>query len=153
MNEHGQADRGHRAASRGGTNRGPTSVNIGQASARTGVSAKMIRYYENTGLLEPSARTAAGYRVYTENDLHALRFVRRARDLGFSLKQIADLTALWRDKNRASAEVKRLACTHIAELKRKAAMLSDMAATLQTLADHCHGNDRPDCPILDDLGR
>lgn len=126
-------------------------MNIGLAAAQTGISAKMIRYYENKGLLEPAARTAAGYRIYTANDLHALRFIRRARDLGFSLKQIDALTALWRDKDRASAEVKQLACSHIAKLEHKARMLNEMAATLQNLAENCHGNDRPDCPILDSL--
>ncbi|GAB2904608.1 Cu(I)-responsive transcriptional regulator [Paralcaligenes ginsengisoli] len=111
----------------------------------------MIRYYESIDLLDASRRSDAGYRIYREKDLHALRFIRRARDLGFSLKQIAVLMALWRDKSRASAEVKKLANEHIAELEQKAAMLKEMAATLKNLADHCHGNDRPDCPILDGL--
>lgn len=126
-------------------------MNIGQAAARSGISAKMIRYYESTGLLEPSPRSESGYRQYGEKDLHALRFIRRARELGFSLKQVAVLMALWRDKSRASAEVKQLASAHIAELEHKAEMLREMAATLKNLADHCHGNDRPDCPILEDL--
>lgn len=127
-------------------------MNIGLAAVQTGISAKMIRYYENKGLLEPVARTTAGYRIYAANDLHALRFIRRARDLGFSLKQIDALTTLWWDKDRASAEVKQLACLHIAELEHKARMLNEMAATLQNLAANCHGNDRPECPILDRLG-
>lgn len=126
-------------------------MNIGQAAAESGISAKMIRYYESIDLLDASRRSDAGYRIYSEKDLHALRFIRRARDLGFSLKQIAVLMALWRDKSRASAEVKKLANEHIAELEQKAAMLKEMAATLKNLADHCHGNDRPDCPILDGL--
>ena len=126
-------------------------MNIGQAAAESGISAKMIRYYESIDLLDASRRSDAGYRIYGEKDLHALRFIRRARDLGFSLKQIAVLMALWRDKSRASAEVKKLANEHIAELEQKAAMLKEMAATLKNLADHCHGNDRPDCPILDGL--
>ncbi|UHL64913.1 Cu(I)-responsive transcriptional regulator [Paralcaligenes sp. KSB-10] len=126
-------------------------MNIGQAAAESGISAKMIRYYESIDLLDASRRSDAGYRIYREKDLHALRFIRRARDLGFSLKQIAVLMALWRDKSRASAEVKKLANEHIAELEQKAAMLKEMAATLKNLADHCHGNDRPDCPILDGL--
>jgi Cu(I)-responsive transcriptional regulator len=126
-------------------------MNIGQAAAESGISAKMIRYYESIDLLDASRRSDAGYRIYSAKDLHALRFIRRARDLGFSLKQIAALMALWRDKSRASAEVKKLANEHIAELEQKAAMLKEMAATLKNLANHCHGNDRPDCPILDGL--
>ena len=126
-------------------------INIGTASELSGVSAKMIRYYESTGLLKPTARSAAGYRIYSEQDLHALRFIRRARELGFSLKQIAELTALWRDDTRSSAEVKRLAVAHIAELEHKADMLTAMAKTLRNLADHCHGDDRPECPILEGL--
>lgn len=128
-------------------------VNIGEASALSGISAKMIRYYESMGLHKPSARSASGYRLYADHDLHALRFIRRARDLGFSLKQITELTALWRDQSRSSAEVKLMALAHIAELERKAAMLNDMANTLRNLADHCHGDDRPQCPILDELER
>jgi Cu(I)-responsive transcriptional regulator len=111
----------------------------------------MIRYYESIGLLEPSSRSAAGYRQYGEQDLHALGFIRRARELGFPLKQVAALMALWRDKSRASAEVKQLAQAHIAELEHKAQMLREMAATLKNLADHCHGDERPDCPILEGL--
>lgn len=126
-------------------------MNIGQASAQTGVSAKMIRYYESIGLLTPGMRASSGYRVYAGGDLHALRFIRHARDLGFSLKQIDALMALWRDKTRASAEVKQLANQHIAELQRKAKELNEMAATLQKLADHCNGDHRPDCPILENL--
>ncbi len=128
-------------------------MNIGQAAGQTGISAKMIRYYESIRLLDTSQRTESGYRVYHERDLHALRFIRRARDLGFSLKQIDTLMALWRDKSRASAEVKRLTNEHIAELERKATELQEMAATLKNLADHCHGDKRPDCPILDSLDR
>ena len=126
-------------------------MNIGQAAAGSGVSAKMIRYYESIGLIDAGSRTASGYRVYGQADLHILRFIRRARDLGFSLPRIAELMALWRDRNRASAEVKRLAEEHIAELQRKARELNDMAATLEKLAQSCHGDDRPECPILEDL--
>jgi Cu(I)-responsive transcriptional regulator len=126
-------------------------MNIGQAAAESGISAKMIRYYESIGLIEAGARTSSGYRTYTQADVHALKFTRRARDLGFSLKQIAVLTALWRDKDRASADVKRLAEAHIAELEHKARELNDMAATLRHLADNCQGDHRPDCPILNDL--
>lgn len=126
-------------------------MNIGQAAARSGVSAKMIRYYESIGLLEPGSRSASGYRQYGAKDLHELGFIRHARELGFPLKQVAALMALWRDKSRASAEVKQLAEAHIAELEHKAEMLREMAATLKSLADHCHGDERPDCPILEGL--
>jgi len=124
---------------------------IGQAAERSGLTPKMIRYYESLGLFAPSGRSAAGYRQYGERDLHALRFIRSARDLGFSLEQIAELTALWRDKDRSSAEVKRLALDHIDALERKAATLQRMADTLKTLARHCHGDSRPDCPILEGI--
>lgn len=126
-------------------------MNIGEAAKATGVSAKMIRYYETIGLTANAKRTEAGYRVYTENDVHALRFVRRARDLGFSVEQMTDLLALWRDRHRASAEVKSIALRQVAELERKAQMLEAMGKTLKYLADHCAGDDRPECPILDDF--
>ncbi|ACS40637.1 MULTISPECIES: Cu(I)-responsive transcriptional regulator [Methylorubrum] len=127
------------------------SVTIGEAARATGVSAKMIRYYEETGLLGPAGRTAAGYRVYSEADLHALRFVRRARDLGFSMREIADLLALWHDRSRASGAVKAVALGHVADLRRRIGELEAMARTLEHLAERCCGDDRPDCPILDDL--
>lgn len=127
------------------------SVTIGEAARTTGVSAKMIRYYEKTGLLGPAGRTAAGYRVYSEGDLHALRFVRRARDLGFSMREIADLLALWQDRSRASAAVKMVALDHVADLRRRIGELEAMARTLEYLAERCCGDERPDCPILDDL--
>ncbi|OZI29768.1 Cu(I)-responsive transcriptional regulator [Bordetella genomosp. 10] len=127
-------------------------MNIGQAAAATGISAKMIRYYESIGLIDAAGRTEAGYRVYTDHDLHTLRFIRRARDLGFSVDVMRDLLALWRDRDRASADVKRIALAHVAELERKAAALRQMADTLQHLAAHCHGDQRPDCPIIDELG-
>ncbi len=123
-------------------------LTIGDAAARTGLSPKMIRYYEQEGLFTPQARSPAGYRLYNEADLHALRFIRSARDLGFSLKQIRELTGLWRDRARASAEVKRLALAHIESLEAKAALLRGMAATLRELAQRCQGDDRPECPIL-----
>ncbi|WP_353185301.1 Cu(I)-responsive transcriptional regulator [Bosea sp. (in: a-proteobacteria)] len=126
-------------------------MNIGEASARSGVSAKMIRYYESIGLIEPPSRTAAQYRVYADDDVHTLRFVRRARDLGFSLEETRELLALWRDRSRASADVKKLAMAHIHELEAKAAELKAMADTLRHLAAHCHGDHRPDCPILNDF--
>jgi MerR family copper efflux transcriptional regulator len=127
-------------------------MNIGEASKSSGISAKMIRYYESIGLISPAGRTDSGYRVYSEHDLHTLHFVRRARDLGFSVEQMNELLALWKDRSRASADVKRIALEHVQELERKAEALRDMAATLKHLAAHCQGNDRPDCPILEGLG-
>lgn len=126
-------------------------MNIGTAAKASGVSAKMIRYYEETGLIPAAQRTASGYRVYSEQDVHMLRFIRRARDLGFSVEGIRELLGLWRDQSRHSADVKRLALEHVAELRRKIAALEDMASTLENLARACHGNDRPDCPILSEL--
>ena len=127
-------------------------MNIGQAAEASGVSAKMIRYYEQIGLIEPPARSHSGYRVYAEPNVHTLRFVRRARSLGFSVEETGALLALWRDRSRASADVKTLALKHVAELEEKAAALQAMAATLRHLASHCHGDQRPDCPILDKIG-
>ena len=126
-------------------------MNIGKAAAASGVSAKMIRYYESIEPLAAARRTEAGYRFYTDEDVHVLRFIRRARDLGFSLADIAELLALWRDQRRASADVKRIALEHVVALERKIAELQGMASTLRTLAAHCHGDARPDCPILTDL--
>lgn len=126
-------------------------MNIGEASKSSGISAKMIRYYESIGLISPAGRTDSGYRVYSDHDLHTLHFVRRARDLGFSVEQMNELLALWKDRSRASADVKRIALEHVQELERKAEALRDMAATLKHLAEHCQGNDRPDCPILEGL--
>jgi Cu(I)-responsive transcriptional regulator len=128
-------------------------MNIGEAAAASGVSAKMIRYYEETGLIPAIRRSDAGYRVYGDRDVQMLRFVRRARDLGFPVDQIADLLALWRDTSRHSADVKHLATQRIDELHRKIDAMQEMVATLQTLADTCHGDARPDCPILADLSR
>lgn len=128
-------------------------MNIGEASKASGVSAKMIRYYEQTGLVPPAHRTSSGYRVYSEPDIHRLRFIRRARDLGFSASEISNLLDLWNDKSRQSSHVKRLAKTHIAELQQKISGLQQMAVTLQTLIDCCAGDERPDCPILDNLER
>lgn len=126
-------------------------MNIGEAAKATGVSAKMIRYYEETGLIRPAARTASGYRVYRDRDIQTLRFIRRARDLGFSMKEIEGLLALWQDRARASADVKAIALSHVADLERRIEEMRGMAATLTHLAAHCHGDGRPDCPILDDL--
>lgn len=126
-------------------------MNIGQAAEASGVSAKMIRYYESTGLIPKTVRTEAGYRVYSDTDVHTLRFIRRARDLGFSVEQIGDLVSLWRDRERASKDVKRLAMEHVDVLEQKIAELQQMAATLKHLAEHCHGDGRPDCPIIENL--
>ncbi|GJE59392.1 Cu(I)-responsive transcriptional regulator [Methylobacterium trifolii] len=126
-------------------------VTIGEAARLSGVSAKMIRWYEETGLLPAAARSESGYRHYGPADLHTLRFVRRARDLGFSVAGIAGLLALWRDRERPSAGVKAIALEQIADLRRRIADLEGMARTLERLAETCCGDDRPDCPILDDL--
>ena len=126
-------------------------MNIGEAARASGVSAKMIRHYEEQGFVPKAGRTVAGYRVYRENDVHALRFIRRARDLGFSLKEIKDLLGLWNNRRRASADVKRLATEHVKELDARIAEMRAMRRTLAHLAEHCHGDDRPDCPILEDL--
>jgi Cu(I)-responsive transcriptional regulator len=125
--------------------------NIGEAAAATGVSAKMIRDYEKLGLIPAADRSFAGYRLYADADLHRLRFIRRARTLGFSMKQIAELMALWNDRGRPSAKVKQLALSHVGELDAKIAELQAMQRTLRALASNCHGDARPDCPILDDL--
>jgi Cu(I)-responsive transcriptional regulator len=126
-------------------------MNIGQAAEASGVSAKMIRYYESIGLIPKTVRTEAGYRVYSDSEVHTLRFIRRARDLGFSVEQISELVALSRDRDRASADVKRIALEHVEILERKASELQEMAATLKHLARHCHGDSRPECPIIKDL--
>lgn len=126
-------------------------MNIGQAAKQSGLSAKMIRYYEATGLLRPAGRTVSGYRQYGEQDLHVLAFIKRARDLGFSLEEVGRLLALWQDRGRASADVKALAQSHIDELNRKITELSALRDTLGELVQHCQGDHRPDCPILRDL--
>lgn len=126
-------------------------MNIGQASKASGVSAKMIRYYEQTGLIPAADRTASGYRDYSDMDVHMLRFVRRARDLGFSVAAIGDLLGLWRDETRRSAEVKRLAQGHVQDLERKIGDLQDMVHTLTVLINACRGDHRPHCPILQRL--
>ncbi len=126
-------------------------MNIGQAAELSGVSPKMVRHYESLGLLAPVARSDAGYRQYTTAEVHHLRFIRRARDLGFSMAEIGDLLKLWQNRSRASADVKRIAQAHVADLDRRIAEMSDMRHSLEVLVHGCHGNDRPDCPILDEL--
>lgn len=127
-------------------------MNIGQASKASGVSAKMIRYYEGVGLIRPADRTQSNYRDFSERDLHDLRFIRRARTLGFSTGEIGRLLELWRDRERPSREVKAIARRHIAELDARAAEMQAMADSLRHLADACVGDERPDCPILRELG-
>lgn len=126
-------------------------MNIGEAAKASGVSAKMIRYYEEVGLIPAVARSDSGYRIYGQSDIQVLQFVRRSRDLGFSVDEIGTLLGLWRDRGRQSGDVKRIAQAHIVDLQRRIAQLQQMAATLQTLADCCAGDERPDCPILADL--
>jgi len=126
-------------------------MNIGEAAARSGVPAKTIRYYEEVGLLPPPARADNGYRSYDDQAIEVLRFVQRSRKLGFSVKAIAGLLALWSDRDRASAEVKALASTHIAEVEARIAELQSIRDTLSHLVHRCHGDDRPNCPILDNL--
>ncbi|HXG28960.1 MAG TPA: Cu(I)-responsive transcriptional regulator [Nevskiales bacterium] len=136
----------------GGTGKAAGDFNIGQAAVASGVSAKMIRHYESLGLIRKPRRTLANYRVYTEADLHMLRFIRRARDLGFSMREIKDLLGLWQNKRRESAQVRRLASAHVEALDRKIEEMKAMRDALQDLVRRCHGDRRPECPILDDLG-
>lgn len=128
-------------------------LNIGQAAAVSGVSAKMIRHYEAIGLIPSPPRTEAGYRLYSEKELHVLRFIRHARNLGFSVKQIAELLGLWLDEHRPSSKVKALAEQHIAELQQKIQELQQMKSELERLVHCCHGDHRPDCPILEQLAQ
>ena len=126
-------------------------VAIGQAARRAGISARMVRHYESLGLLAPVARTDSGYRQYAEADVHALRFIGSARVLGFSIEEIRALLQLWQDQERASSQVKRIAQAHIDDLGARIAAMQAMQRTLQTLVSCCQGNERPNCPILDDL--
>ncbi len=125
--------------------------NIGEAAKRSGVNPKMARHYESLGLLAKVGRTDSGYRQYTDKDVHTLRFVRRARSLGFSMAEIAELLKLWQNKRRASSEVKRIALAHAEDLTRRIEEMASMKRTLERLADCCQGNERPDCPIIDEL--
>jgi MerR family copper efflux transcriptional regulator len=128
-------------------------MNIGQASKASGVSVKMIRHYEAIGLLPKVVRTSANYRMYSEADVHTLRFVRRARALGFTMDDIKGLLGLWQNKTRSSASVKKVAGKHVEALKGRIAELEAMVGTLEHLVAHCHGDHRPECPILEDLSR
>lgn len=126
-------------------------MNIGQAAAASGVSAKMIRYYEATGLVGPAGRSQSGYRVYGPDDIHRLGFIRRARNLGFTIEQIRELLSLWQDRSRPSRDVKRIAEAHLSHLREKIREIQAMVDTLEALAEGCRGDDRPDCPILKEL--
>ena len=125
--------------------------NISEAATQSGVSAKMIRHYESLGLLPRIGRTASGYRQYGSIEVHTLRFIRRGRELGFSMAEIAPLLKLWQNRRRASADVKRIALAHVADLERRMTEMASMKRTLEALAACCHGDERPDCPILDEL--
>jgi Cu(I)-responsive transcriptional regulator len=129
------------------------AMTIGQAAKSSAVSTKMIRHYESIGLLPKAQRTHSGYRLYDESDVHTLRFIQRARSLGFPLETIRTLLALWRNRRRSSAQVKELSLRHVADLERKIAEMQAMVRTLKHLAHNCHGDERPECPILDDLAR
>ena len=128
-------------------------MNIGAAAAASGVAAKMIRHYEAIGLLPPAERRPNAYREYGERDVHELRFIKRARRLGFSMAEIGALLMLWRDRDRPSREVRRIAEAHVADLEGRIVEMQAMAETLRRLVRQCHGDDRPDCPILDDLAK
>ncbi len=128
-------------------------VAIGEAAQRSGVSARMVRHYEGLGLLPAVARTENGYRQYDDADIHTLRFIKRSRDLGFSMEEISELVGLWHNRRRASASVKRIAEKHLGELEQRIADMQSMRNTLAHLVHCCHGDARPDCPILDDLGK
>ena len=128
-------------------------MNIGEAARRSGVSAKMIRHYESLGMLPQVSRTDSGYRQYGDREVHTLRFIRRARDLGFSIAEIGELLKLWQNQRRSSANVKKIAQQHLAALDAKMAEMAAMRKTLQHLVHCCSGDDRPDCPILDELAQ
>lgn len=128
-------------------------MNIGKAANASGVSAKMIRYYESIGLIRPAQRTESNYRVYDADAVHTLRFIKRARGLGFSMEETQTLLGLWQDKSRASGDVKQIALGHIEELEQRIAQMQSMVGTLRHLAHCCSGDNRPDCPILDDLAQ
>ncbi len=126
-------------------------MNIGEASKKSGVSAKLIRHYESIGIIPKASRALSGYRTYSDREVNILKFVKRSRSLGFSMEEIKKLVSLWRNKKRTSQEVKKLATKHIDELEQKISELQSMVETLKHLAMNCHGDERPDCPILDEL--
>lgn len=126
--------------------------NIGEAARRTGVSAKMVRHYESLGLLPTVNRTDAGYRLYTDKEVHTLRFIKRSRNLGFSMLEITELLKLWQNQQRSSQDVRNIAVKHVEDLNQRINEMQVMKRTLEHLIHCCHGNDRPDCPILDELG-
>ena len=128
-------------------------VNIGEAARLSGVSAKMVRHYESLGLLQRVSRTDSGYRQYSEADVHTLRFVKRGRDLGFSMDEIGELVGLWQNRRRASANVRRVAQKHADDLAQRIAAMQEMQRTLQHLIHCCHGDERPECPILEELAK
>ncbi|WP_275699226.1 Cu(I)-responsive transcriptional regulator [Ramlibacter paludis] len=128
-------------------------VNIGEAAKRSGVSAKMVRHYEGLGLLPRVTRTDGGYRQYSEAEVHTLRFIKRGRDLGFSMEEIGELVGLWQNRRRASANVRKIAQKHADDLGQKIAAMQEMRKTLAHLIHCCHGDERPDCPILEDLAK
>lgn len=128
-----------------------TYFNIGEASSRSGVSAKMVRHYESLGLLPSIERTESGYRLYSEREVHTLRFIKRSRDLGFSMAEISELLKLWQNRRRSSADVRRIASKHVEELNQRMAEMEAMRRTLEHLIHGCRGDHRPDCPILDEL--
>ena len=127
-------------------------MNIGEVSKLSNVNSKMIRRYEEMGIIPKAGRSLAGYRTYSEKDVHILKFVKRSRELGFSMKDIKQLVSLWRNKSRPSSQVKSIATKHVKELEQKLSKIQSMLKTLKNLTDHCHGDNRPDCPILDELG-
>ncbi len=132
---------------------GAGPFNVGEAARLSNVSAKMVRYYESLGLLPAISRTDSGYRQYTDREVHTLRFIRRSRDLGFSMAEIAELLKLWQNRRRPSSSVKRIASEHIEALEAKMAEMAAMRKTLQHLVHCCSGDERPDCPILDELAQ
>ena len=126
-------------------------MNIGEASKNSGVSSKMIRHYESLGIIPKAGRTDSGYRKYSENDIHILRFIRHGRELGFSMKDLKQLVSLWKNKSRSSAQVKSIAKKHRDELQKKLVEIQAIISTLDKLVECCHGDERPECPILDEL--
>lgn len=143
----------HASAPHGAVENNALPVNIGEAARLSGISARMVRHYEGLGLLGEVHRTESGYRQYTPADVHTLRFIKRSREMGFSMEQVAELVDLWHNRRRTSSSVKRIAQNHLEELERRIAAMQGMQRTLAHLVHCCQGDQRPDCPILDDLAR